>query len=259
LRVRSAQVIRTAALLVSALVAITWFAPEAAADTITFQGTVSYQGSYSGDTLYVAVLDTMGTEDVTLLALETYEPGPPPFDQSYSLSFDNTGLTTDLLIASFLDVDGGGVDSLGTADVFGWYAGGTRPAGVSPASSATGLDFDLPRAEIHGTLTFDSGQTQARVNLSPDDCMTEGFRPFEWTGTPGPYDIIGVYPGTYCVNAVGGSMGSNYQVCYGDATCSNPTLITLSETQVVTGVDLDFSAGAPVERTTWGGIKARYP
>lgn len=231
----------------------------APAAPITFSGTVSYQGSYAGDTLYVGVLDTTGTEDVTILDLEALPVGPPPFNQLYSLNFDNAGVSPTLLVASFLDVDGGGVDSLGEADVFGWYNGGTFPAGISSASSQSGLDFALPRAEIRGTIIFDSGQTQARLNVSPDvNCQMDGFRPTEWTTSPGPYSII-VYAGTYCVSADGNPSSGPTHICYGDPSCTSPTLVTLSTTQVVTGVDLDFSGGAPVEKITWGRVKALYP
>jgi hypothetical protein len=229
------------------------------AATITFSGTVSYQGSYSGDTLYVAVLDTTGTEDVTILALEAFAVGSPPFDQFYSLDFDNTGVSPLLLVAGFLDVDGGGTDAISDADVFGWYAGTPQPTGVSSATTQSGIDFDLPRAEIHGTITFEAGQSQARLNVSPTDCTMEGFRPTEWVNSGGPYSLIGLYPGTYCVSADGSPTSGPSHICYGDATCANPTLITLTATQVVTGVDLDFSDSAPVESITWGRIKARYP
>jgi hypothetical protein len=230
----------------------------ARAASITFSGTISYQGSYSGDTLYVAALDTAGVEDVTLLDLKALTPGPPPFNQPYSLSFDNTGVSPTLLVAAFLDTDGGGVDSVGGADVFGWYAGDATPAGISSASSHSGLDFALPRAEIHGTITFAVGQTEARVDVSGDPaCALEGFRPGHYAYSPGPYSILGVYPGTYCVSAQGPTMSGSLKVCYGG--CASPTLITLTATEVRNGVDLNFQAAAPVERSTWGRIKARYP
>lgn len=234
-------------------------APGARAATVTFSGTVSYQGSYSGDTLYVGVLDTTGVGgDVTLLAIQAFPMGPPPFSQPYSLDFDNTGVGSMLLVAAFLDVDGGGLDAISGVDVFGWYASTPEPTGISSASSQSGIDFELPRAEIHGTITFDSIQTQARPNISPTNCQMDGFRPTEWVTSGGPYSIIGIYAGTYCVSADGSPTSGPMHICYGDVTCANPTLITLSATQVVTGVDLDFSGGAPVEALTWGRIKARY-
>lgn len=81
--------------------------PPVYADPITFSGSVAYDGLYSGDTLYVAVLDTVGVEDVTLLDVQAIAVSPPPFDQAYMLNFDNTGVAATVLIASFLDVDGG--------------------------------------------------------------------------------------------------------------------------------------------------------
>jgi hypothetical protein len=232
----------------------------AGAVTITFSGTVSYQGSYSGDSLFVAVLDTTGVEDVDILALESFPVGPPPFNQPYSLDFDNTGVGAMLIVASFLDVDGGGVDSLSGADVLGWYSGGPSPAGVSSSTSQAGLDFDLPRAEIHGTVTFAAGQTQANVEVSDDPaCVTDGFRPTVELSGSGPYSIIGVYAGTYCVAAEGFGSSGFLELCFGDPFCVTPTPVTLTATEVRMGVDLDFTTIVPTERTTWGRIKSRYP
>ena len=231
-----------------------------AADTITFSGMVSYQGAYSGDTLYVAVLDTSGVEDVTILDLQAHSVGAPPFDQPYSLEFDNSAAGPLLFVVSFLAVDGGGVGGdLGEADVFGWYNGGVSPAQISSASSQGGLDFQLPRAEIHGTLTLAPGQGEVRPDLSNDPlCATEGFRPPGQYSVSGPYAFIGIYPGTFCVYARGSSP-MEVRTCYGDPTCANPTLITLTETEVRTGVDLDFTDVVPARPLTWGEVKSRYP
>jgi hypothetical protein len=256
MRMQVAAVFTTALFL--SLAAAAGLAPGAGAATVTFSGTVSYQGSYSGDTLYVGVLDTTGVEDVTVLAIQAFPAGAPPFSQPYSLDFDNTGASSMLLVAAFLDVDGGGLDAISGADVFGWYAGTANPTGISSASSQSGIDFELPRAEIHGTITFAAGQSQARPNLSPTNCQMEGFRPTEWVTSGGPYSIIGIYPGTYCVSADGSLLMGNAHICYGDPLCGSPTLINLSATQVMTGVDLDFTGVAPVEALTWGRIKARY-
>lgn len=246
-------------LVLSVVVTVSLSSPAQAA-SVTFSGTVTYQGSYSGDTLYVAVIDTTtGNDNVNILGLQAFTPGSPPFSQPYSITFDNTGLSSDVLVASFLDVNGGGLSAVDGVDIFGWYAGTPSPTGVSPSATHSGLDFDLPRAEIHGTITFEAGQTQARLNVSPGDCFSEGFRPTEWTMTPGPYAINGIYPGTYCVSADGSPTSGPSHICFGDPTCASPTLITLTATQVMTGVDLDFSASAPVERLTWGRIKALYP
>jgi len=51
---------------------------------------------------------------------------------------------------------------------------------------------------------------------------------------------------------------SNLRICYGDPACVSPTLITLSETEVRTGVDLDFTDAVPARSSTWGSVKARY-
>jgi hypothetical protein len=229
-----------------------------AADTITFSGTVSYQGAYSGDTLYVVVLDTSGVEDVTILDLQAFSVGAPPFDQPYSLQFDNSAAGALVFVISFLDVDGGGVSDVGEADVFGWYNGGVSPTQISSASSQSGLDFPLPRAEIHGTLTLAPGQGEVRPNLSTDPlCRTEGFRPPAWHSVSGPYALIG-YPGTFCVYARGSGPMGEVRTCFGDPTCASPTLITLTEDEVRTGVDLDFTDVVPLRPLTWGQVKSLY-
>lgn len=226
---------------------------------VTFSGTVTYTGAYSGDSLFVAVLDTTGTKDVTLLDIQAYPVGAPPFGQAYSLNFDNAGITAPVLVASFLDVDGGGADEIDGVDVFGWYAGAAPPTGVSAASSAAGLDFALPLAEIHGTVTFDSTQPDARVNVTPDPaCVEDGFRPQSTFLGTGPYSIIGLYAGTYCVNATGFNISESMQVCYGDPTCASPTLVPLGATDVVSGIDLDFRLVSPVEPVSWGRMKTLY-
>jgi hypothetical protein len=226
---------------------------------VTFSGTIAYQGSYAGDTLFVAVLDTTGVQDVTLLDLQAFPMGAPPWSQPYTLAFDNAAVSPILLVASFLDVDGGGVDSIGGADVFGWYAGGSSPAGISAASSQSGLDFALPRAEIHGTITLAPGQIEARVDASADPtCQTEGFRPGHYAWQTGSYAIIGLYPGTYCVSADGPTLQGFRRVCYGDPSCTNSPLVTLSETEVRNGIHLDFTAISALERFHWSGVKSLY-
>ena len=237
-----------------------WLPHMAGAAPVTFSGTVGYQGTHSGDTLYVAVLDTTGVEDVEFLDLKAFSVGSPPFSQAFSLDFDNAGVGAMLIVASFLDVDGGGVDSLTGVDVLGWYSGGPAPTGISSSTSQAGLDFDLPRAEIHGTVTFAPGQTSADIEVSDDPvCATEGFRPRVELTSPGAYSIIGVYAGTYCVKAQGFAGSGPLEVCFGDPTCQSPTGITLGQTEVRTGVDLDFTAAVPTEKTTWGRIKSQYP
>ena len=224
---------------------------------VTFTGTVSYSGPYSGDTLFVAVLDTTGSDDAQVLDLVAYEVVSKPISQGYSLTFDNAGVSPTVVVASFLDVDGGGVSDISGADVFGWFPGAAEPVGVSSASSQTGLDFALPEAEIHGTLTFASGQTEAELELSSaSDCLGGGFRPPTRKFTDGAYSIVGIYAGSYCLQAFGFGTGA-IAICYGDPNCVSPTTISLGPTQVVNGIDLDFNL-VPVEGTTWGRLKARY-
>ena len=227
---------------------------------ITLSGVVSYDGASEGDTLYVGVLDTVGVEDVTILDLVAIDVGAPPFVQAYVLEFDNTAVSAQLLIAAFLDVDGGGVDGdISGVDVFGWYAGSTSPAAVSSAATQSGLDFALPTGEIHGTVTFGPGQSEARIDVSPDvSCMSEGFRPGGFLFASGAYSVIGVYPGTYCVSASGSGSFGSMRVCHGDPGCFAPVSITLSEGEVITDVDLHFDVINPVESSSFGLIKARF-
>jgi hypothetical protein len=232
------------------------------AATVTFSGTVSYQGAYSGDTLYVAVLDTTQGQDVSFVSVHAYPVGSPPLSQPYSLDFDNSTTPATLLVAALLDVDGGGVDTVSGADVVGWYAGTATPTGVSSSSSHSGLDFALPRAEIQGTLTMAAGQSNAYLNVTVDPlCGFEGFnRPQLELNASGAYTMVGIYPGTYCATAYGFFSVPPFfaQVCYGDPTCASPTLITLTATEVKTGVDFDFTSTVPVKESTWGRIKSRY-
>jgi hypothetical protein len=240
---------------------VAWLSADVGAEVVTFSGTVTYEGAYTGDTLFVAVVDTTGVEDVTLLALEGYAVGSPPLNQPYSLDFENAGAGAFVFVASFLDVDGGGVEDISGADVFGWYAGTAIPAAISSATSESGLDFPLARAEVHGTVTFAPDQVEAWVSMTDDPlCASEWFRPRVYIAGPGPYSIIGVYPGTYCAYAEGyGVTWPHVRVCFGDDLCLNPTLITLTETQVQNGVDFDFTAVVPVHRVSWGGVKSRFP
>lgn len=242
----------------SLLIWLLWLPTASMAAPVTFSGTITYQGSYSGDSLYVAALDTAGTLDVTLLGLKSLAVGSSPFTQPYALEFDNTGTSAMLFVAAFLDVDGGGVDSLGGADVFGWYGEGAAPVGVSSAAPQSGLDFALPRAEIYGYITFAPGQMEARVDVSADlACLNQGFRPGHFAYGSGPYAIIGVYPGSYCVSASGYSPSGPLRICYGDPTCASPAAITVAATEVRVGVDLDFTTTS-VATIPWGRVKVLY-
>jgi hypothetical protein len=233
--------------------------PSASAAPVTFSGTVSYDGAYSGDTLYVAVLDTTVGDDAQVLAIEAYAVGSPPFAQPYSLDFDNDGVAPTLVVASFLDVDGGGVEDISGADVLGWFAGSADPLPISSSASQNGLDFDLPRAEIRGTVTFAPGQVEAQLEISRTGlCDQSGFNPPARLTSGGVYAIVGIYPGTYCLHGEGFGGSGDLWICYGDPSCVSPTPITLSATEVRTGIDLDFNDVVPVEGTSWGRIKGRF-
>lgn len=259
MRVSTGSTFSRALILIPLAVGLFWAAGAGAAP-VTFTGTVGYAGSYSGDSLYVAVLDTTGVEDVTILAIQSYAVGTPPFSQPYSLDFDNAGVGPLVFVVALLDVDGGGTSAVTGADVFGWYGEDVDPAGVSSASSLTDIDFFLPLAEIHGTLTFAPGQTDARVNITTPltNCLGEGFRPNDPFMSDGAYAIVGVYEGVYCINGIGNTSTGNVVTCYGDPSCGTENYVNVGIADIVTGIDLDFSAAVPAEKTTWGMIKSRY-
>jgi hypothetical protein len=234
--------------------------PIAEADVVTLSGTITYQGAYSGDTLWVAVIDTAQGEDVTFLAIQPFQVGSFPLNQPYSIDFDNASASAEVVVAALLDVDGGGVDNPSGADIVGWYAGAADPVLVSSALSQSGLDFALPRAEIQGTVTLAPGQDSAWIDITQDpQCVHAGFtRPPLEMKASGSYIMAGIYPGAWCVFAEGNIPPLYARVCYGDPTCVNPVLVTLTAAQVKTGVDFDFTGSAPVEESTWGRLKSRY-
>lgn len=265
MRVPNGSFLRRAVILIPVAAGLLWTTgllgvTGAAASTVTFTGTVGYTGIYMGSALYVEVLDTSGG-DPTVVASKGFQPGEPPFAQFYSLSFDNTGVSPQVAVVALLDVDGGGKNSVSGADVFGWLRSDPVPTFVSSDTSHTGLDIILPRAEIRGTLTFAPGQTEARVIPSTDAHCAEGyFRPTDPFTSAGAYAIVGLYPGTYCISAEGDSTNGSGVICYGDdPTCKNATTVTIGPTDVLTGIDFDFTATpAPVAHTTWGLLKNRY-
>lgn len=234
---------------------------EAEAGLITFSGTVSYSGAYAADTLYVAVLDTnTAGQEPTFIVVGAYPVGAPPYSQPFEVTFDNAMATGPLIVAAALDVDGGGLATIGGGDVIGWYSGTPNPSLVSAAASLSGLDFAMPRAEIRGTVTFGPDQSSAYVgaNVNPD-CQGDSFQPQVQMGAEGAYAMLGLYPGTYCVHGGGVSASIGWiGVCYGDPTCAAPTLVTLTTSQVVNGVDLDFSVITPNEPVSWGALKSAY-
>jgi len=235
-------------------------ATPALAEVVTMSGTIHYDGPYSG-TLYVAAIDTTQADSAQFLGLQSYSPGSPPFDQPYSVSFDNATAPTDVIIAALLDVDGGGVDTVGQGDIIGWYNSEPIPTKVSTSSSHNGLHFDLPQAEVHGTVTFAPSQTGAIVVLATS-CSDEGAwgRPGIQLSESGTYSLKGIYAGTWCGLAIGTLSVPPFfnALCFGDPTCVNPTPITLTTTEVRTGIDFDFSGNVRVGNTTWGHLKSKY-
>jgi hypothetical protein len=233
----------------------------ATAEVVSFSGTVSYTGSYAADTLYVAIMDTNTVGDEpTFITAGAFPLGLPPFDQAFELSFDNALATGPLVVAAALDVDGGGLQSIAGGDIVGWYGSAPDPALVSPTASHADIDFWLPLAEIKGTVTFGPDQISASVNASPDaNCQGASFQPKLDMGSEGAYTILGLYPGTYCIRGEGQSASIGWiSICYGDRFCASPTLVSVTTSQVVTGVDLDFSVITPNEETSWGTVKSSY-
>jgi hypothetical protein len=228
---------------------------------VSFSGTVTYDGSYAADSLYVAVMDTntAGSEP-SFIGMSALAVGPPPFSQPFEISFDNALATGPLVVAAALDLDGGGIATINSNDIVGWYASAPDPTLISPATSHSGIDFSLPKAEIRGAVTFGPDQLIASINaLTGEDCQGYTFHSQLEMDATGPYTILGLYPGTYCVNGGGLSMSLGwFSVCYGDPLCTSPTFVTLTESQIVTGVDLDYSAITPTESTTWGTVKGAY-
>jgi hypothetical protein len=232
----------------------------ALAEVVTMSGTIHYDGPYSG-TLYVAAIDTTQADTAQFLGLQSYTPGSPPFDQPYSISFDNAAAPTDVIVAALLDVDGGGVDTVGQGDIIGWYNSQPVPTKVSTSSSHNGLHFDLPQAEVHGTVTFAPGQTGATVIIATS-CTGEGAwgRPGVQMAESGTYSLKGIYAGTWCGFAFGFLPTPPFftALCFGDPTCANPTPITLTTTEIRTGIDFDFSGNVRTHETTWGHLKSKY-
>lgn len=71
--------------------------------------------------------------------------------------------------------------------------------------------------------------------------------------------LPGLHPGTYCVRARGQNASIGWiPVCHGDPLGADPTFVTLAASQVVTGVDLDFSLVQPNESASWGAVKSTY-
>jgi len=66
-----------------------------------------------------------------------------------------------------------------------------------------------------------------------------------------------VYPGTYCVSAACLVLSESRRICYGDASCENPTGITLTDTEVRTDVDFDFST-VGIQSSAWGPLKSLF-
>ena len=229
--------------------------------SITLSGTVTYNGPYNADSLHVAVLDTTGP-DTRLYAVLSFDVGNSPVSQPYTFNLDNTLAPPVVWVAALLDVDGGGPDSIGTADVVGWYDSNPIPVELSTATSQSGLDFALPTGEIHGAVTFVPGQDGAEIWASAfSQCGRNGLsRPMVSIPATGPYAIIGLYAGTYCLHAYGWGTGPVPNVvCFGDFTCVDPTPVAVGEGEVVHGVNISFINPSPAERTTWGTLKSRYP
>lgn len=233
----------------------------AGAEIVTFSGTVTYTGSHMADTLFVVVVDTTGSgEYPEFLAIGAFAVGAPPYSQPFNLSFDNALATGPLIMAAALDIDGGGVQNIGAGDLVGWYENTQDPVLLPSTASQANLDFYLPLAEIHGTVTFVPDQLGAYISPVPGlDCEGDHFQPTPDLDAPGPYIILGLYPGTYCVHGKGFTSALDFlEVCYGDPDCASPTLLTVTGAEIFTDVDLDFTTVAADEPISWGAVKSAY-
>lgn len=232
---------------------------------VTLSGQVTYDGSYdSAQSLYVILIDTQ-TE--TLVCTDTLTVAGTPFVADYSLTFDNAGLSSEAGVFALLDVDNSGsgvdIDGLGTpGDVIGyhgsWESGTYEPEFVSPSVSQTGLDFALPKAEIHGYATF----VDSRAPVHIEACSCPGhWCPWVFDlSSSGDYSLI-IYAGEWFVRGVVGDYQDSYcyvgagGYCDADPEC---TALTLDDETVLTGIDITIHVPSPIETQTWGRIKAGY-
>lgn len=233
----------------------------AGATPVNFSGSVSNDGLYGADSLYVVILE-VGVDVAILIDFVAVASGTPPNAVDFSIGFDNTGAPDSVLVGAILDVDGSGFDadsldnSLTGTDVLGWYDGHLDPVFVSTSASQTGLDFALPTAEVRGTVIFAQGQTWADLEACS---IPNSWCPYTLKmQAAGSYSFPGLYAGGWKVRGYGPSS----EICYGDPTCANPTEITVADGEIRTGIDIDFSAvGAPsgsVTGQSWGRTKSGY-
>jgi len=225
---------------------------------VTFSGTITYEGTHTGDSLYVVVIDSTGSTTFGFVALAAEFPVP------YSVDFDNSAATDAVLLVAALDTDNSGVDpdsldTIGNHDVVGWFDGHIDPVPVDTDSSWTGLDFGLPTGEIHGNVTFWPGQSWAAVQpfSIPNSWSPVTF----YMESAGSYELFGLYAGDWKVRAEC-ALG---EICYDGVACENPPPpIPLEPGEVLTGIDFDLSPLAvdasswSVEAASWGRIKGVY-
>ncbi|MFN8178528.1 MAG: hypothetical protein U0167_11375 [bacterium] len=233
----------------------------ATAAPVTLSGTVSYDGSYgAGDSLYVSVIYVTSHVPVVLGYVALPRPSPRPhFSVPFTVGFDNATAPDSVAVLAILDEDHSGFDpdSLDNAitvpDILGWFDGHANPRGVDASSSQTGLDFALPKGEIHGGVAFAPGQTWAAVvpRAVPSDVNAK------WAdlGAPGSYAVIGLYAGDYIVHG----QSDVGDMCWGShPRCVNPDVLSLGDGEIRTGVNLDFGVLLPVSPWSWGRLKAGY-
>ena len=227
---------------------------------VTFSGDVSYSGAEVADSIYVVAF--IEATDV-LLAINRIAVTPPPYSRPFSLTFDNTGLGPEsVALFALIDVDASGFDwDIGApagdvqtnGDVVGWYDGQQDPVFLTPSTSQPNLDFAMPTGEIHGNVILIGGQTNVFILATS---QVGGDVPGEaeaMVSATGPYRVVGVYPGDWIVQGI----SDQGDVCFGDATCASPTIVTLALGEVRTGIDIDFTP-LPVEANSWGSVKSLY-
>ena len=192
----------------------------ASATTVTPSGDVSYEGSYSADSLYVVAVDALLDRDASGFDWPVGATGPDPVTNG---------------------------------DILGWFDGQRDPVFVLASAYVPGLDFPLPTGEITGTVTMIGSQTEVTIVASPLIVLDAPGEAETTVTASGPYAILGVYPGGWYVRGI----SEQGDVCYMDPSCTTSPLVVVTLGEIRTGIDIDFSP-LPVEGRSWGGMKSLY-
>jgi hypothetical protein len=235
-------------------------------ELVSFSGSVTYQGAYAADTLYVSVVDTTGGGPA-FVETQAIHVTVPFVGLPFHVEFDNADVNSVGLIVAILDRDGS--RGYTNADLFGWYGDKPTPTYVSTATSRVGLDFFIPTAELHGHVSLCERMSGVEIIISPlpgpGGTAGVGSRLAFSTQESGPYVAYGLYEGTWYVHAVAsGQALDHWHLCYGDpCDCESPDGLNVVDGQVLSGIDFSWDADCncsttPVRTFTWGGVKQLY-